>query len=131
MRLLDLAPGWTARRTWRTAHIDHCRTCHATVLIGLNADTCAHTVTCDPTPLTTHQEALAWLAGRTCTTLRVQDRRPILMRRTTSHIRKPNAPGDCLPNHQCHQPLPETSTRLTPPPALPGLTTHTDNRCPF
>lgn len=48
----------------RRARLIACSRCKAVVMSGLDADVCAFEVECEPRPLTSVGEAVAWIEGR-------------------------------------------------------------------
>ncbi len=99
----------------RAAYIDACRTCHATVWTGLDADIAAFTATADNTPLTHQGALLAVIAGRTTYTL---DPRNALDRRDRWQLNTPTR-NRVLPEHRCHQPVPRHWRAPRPAAATP------------
>lgn len=90
----------------RRARARHCPRCGLIVLVGYDADLCARLVTCDPTPLTTIGEAVAYLQGRYTRELAFRAGRLELDQRDANRITRwpATATGnrfDVLAEHRC------------------------------
>lgn len=92
----------------RRARIRTCR-CHAAVLAGLDAETCAFEVAADPTPLNPLGEALAIVEGQRTWSLHREGGRWVLDRRDAWHITAHPAGTrpreDVVREHRCTHPV--------------------------
>jgi hypothetical protein len=100
-----MIPAWLKRaRDDGTAHravtLRLCPRCRAPVLTGLDAEWCAISTQCDPTPLTPLGEAVALLSGRQTYTLTPGRNRKELDYRDEWRIAKPTK-NPVLAEHKC------------------------------
>jgi hypothetical protein len=88
----------------RAANLRTCPHCRTTVLAGLDADSAALPIRCDPTPLTLMGEAVALLQGRTTYDLLAVKTGRELYERTAYSIKKPRR-YQVFATHKCDNSL--------------------------
>lgn len=109
---IDTKTGTDLRSGGRKARATTCGKCRAPVLVGLDADRCAFTVTVDPHPLSNLGEAQALLAGRQ--TYAYERTGAALWHRDPGKVRWAAAETViCLPEHLCQGPA--LDVRTLPP----------------
>lgn len=103
-----MTPAWLQRiragEAWRAAALRLCTRCRKPIIVGLDADVCALTAKCDPTPLTQFGEAVALTQGRITYDLMSGNRRKELEPRNAEMIRRPRR-HPVLAEHRCGQSL--------------------------
>lgn len=118
---------WNHDGTTRQARL-RTHTCGATVLTGLDADTCAIPTTCDPQPLTTTGEMLALLGNKPTYDLWVTSQQLDGPRRPAAITNRPatnTGSTRVLATHVCGTPpLPAHDTP-------PAPTKEATDACPF
>lgn len=116
------------RAEWaRAANLRACPLCRGPVLAGLDADTAARPVRCDPTPLTEMGEAVALLQGRQTYDLLPTKTGRELHERSPYFIEKPRR-YQVFATHKCNSPL----IAFIEIPAEPRTEVHhEDDRPPF
>lgn len=120
-RQLEAAGRWNVDGVSRRMSAGHCRTCHAQVVRGLDADVAAITVTADPQPIDQLGEALALLSGRGTWSLLQRDGHWSLSPRDQWRIAA-QKPATVLAEHRCGSPpLPAGSPLPAPPPHTADL----------
>lgn len=103
---------------FRAAKWNRCNHCNRIVLTGINDDTCAATVTADPTPLTPQQEIECLLTHRPTISATPHGKTYDLHHRDADLIsdhpaNTPTLYGTVLPTHQCGNRYPGFLTHQT------------------
>lgn len=126
-----MIPAWLRHRLAGQAHraaaLRLCQRCHRPVLVGLDADNCALTATCDPIALTPLGEAVALLTGRATYALTPGQDRKELDYRDEWRIANPTK-NPVLAAHHCN------GIDLTPfaqPAPAPKQKEAANAKCPY
>lgn len=108
---------------FRNARWIRCKACAELTIYGMDNDTAAIMVTCDPTPLTPQQETWMDAAKRRTFTARINGRKIQLMDRSPEAVGTPSN-EQIVPTHLCGARIPGF-LKLAP---KPGADEHP---CPF
>jgi hypothetical protein len=99
----------------RPSKMEKCTQCRAKVLVGLDADACAFTVTIDPAALTRDGELIYIVAGALMYGLKPSGQ---ILRRSHAEILKRSRHFTIHREHQCDKPTPANLLAQAQPPAI-------------
>ena len=99
----------------RPSKVEKCPQCRAKVLVGLDADACAFTVTIDPATLTRDGELIYIVAGDLMYALKPSGQ---ILRRSHAEILKRPRHFTIHREHQCDKPTPAHLLAPAQPPAM-------------